>query len=124
MFGRPGTYGNPGDFLEDNLFSNIPTFRGLPGESERERIERERARLDPFNRCLVYWRTPGHLCGVCGWFVSYYEDWEIDHKIPLFLGGTSDHDNLQLTHRFCNRSKGAAVPYYLDRLYRSAFNYW
>lgn len=35
---------------------------------------------------------------------------DIDHYIPLKLGGTNDRSNLRLLHSFCNRSKSAAHP--------------
>lgn len=43
------------------------------------------------------------ICGkpVCAWQIS------IDHIIPLSKGGTNDEGNLQLTHEFCNKAKGA-----------------
>jgi 5-methylcytosine-specific restriction endonuclease McrA len=35
---------------------------------------------------------------------------EVDHIIPIALGGTNAKHNLQLLCRFCNRSKGAKHP--------------
>lgn len=36
--------------------------------------------------------------------------YEIDHVMPLFLGGSNGPDNIQLLCRRCNRSKGAMHP--------------
>ena len=36
--------------------------------------------------------------------------WEIDHKLPLSLGGLSTEENLQLTHALCNKRKGNMGP--------------
>jgi 5-methylcytosine-specific restriction endonuclease McrA len=35
------------------------------------------------------------------------EDTELDHIVPLSIGGSNQRSNLQLVHRQCNRSKGA-----------------
>lgn len=37
---------------------------------------------------------------------------EIDHHIPLALGGSNDRGNLRLLHRKCNREKAARDPAY------------
>ena len=54
-------------------------------------------------------------CAICGKLVdkslkkgSDYSP-EVDHIIPVAKGGTSDIDNLQLTHRICNRQKSDKV---------------
>lgn len=52
-------------------------------------------------------------CYLCGNDIDYTlkspDPWsfEIDHIIPLTLGGTDDLDNLGPSHRQCNRNKGA-----------------
>ena len=48
-------------------------------------------------------------CGVCLCYDDEYEDdnVEIDHKLPISKGGTSDFDNLQATCGHCNARKGA-----------------
>lgn len=51
------------------------------------------------------------VCALCGNIVDKNlpagHPWsaEIDHKIPVSRGGSSDLENLQLTHRKCNRAK-------------------
>lgn len=51
-------------------------------------------------------------CAICGGLVDKTlpagSDFspEIDHIIPVSKNGLSDIDNLQLTHRICNRQKG------------------
>jgi 5-methylcytosine-specific restriction endonuclease McrA len=34
-------------------------------------------------------------------------EFEVDHVRPIAKGGRHSEDNLQLTHRRCNRKKGA-----------------
>lgn len=48
----------------------------------------------------------GAVCAACG----CAENPEIDHILPLALGGGSTRDNLQVLCRPCNRSKGAKHP--------------
>lgn len=47
------------------------------------------------------------LCGICKEVVEGAFD--IDHIVPLSLGGAHSQENLQLTHPFCNRSKGNRI---------------
>ena len=47
------------------------------------------------------------ICRICNEFID--DAFDIDHKIPLSRGGEHEVSNLQLTHRFCNRSKGAKM---------------
>ncbi len=47
------------------------------------------------------------LCGICRQTVD--DKFEIDHIKPLSKGGLHDQSNLQLTHQFCNRSKGNKI---------------
>lgn len=56
-------------------------------------------------------------CGVCGNFVDVTlaagspMSPELDEIVPVSRGGSPyDIDNLQLTHRVCNRRKGAQMP--------------
>lgn len=46
------------------------------------------------------------LCGFCGEVVDP-DQMDVDHHIPLSLGGTNEEANLRPTHRRCNRSQGA-----------------
>ena len=46
-------------------------------------------------------------CAVCGQRIESVDDAEVDHQTPYAAGGPTNLSNAQLTHRFCNRSKGA-----------------
>jgi 5-methylcytosine-specific restriction endonuclease McrA len=37
-------------------------------------------------------------------------DVDIDHKIPVWKGGTNDIENLQFMHPACNNAKGGREP--------------
>ena len=45
-------------------------------------------------------------CALCGNTIVGIEDAHVDHKIPFSLGGATEPSNAQLTHKFCNQSKG------------------
>ncbi|MGV8984281.1 HNH endonuclease, partial [Clostridium sp.] len=49
------------------------------------------------------------ICGICNQKMLTIEDTEIDHIKPFSEGGTTEIDNAQLTHIYCNRSKGNKV---------------
>lgn len=64
-------------------------------KAERKRVRRHRiAERDNWT------------CGICGDHIEV-ADLHIDHKFPVSLGGTSDPENLQATHSWCNLAKGA-----------------
>jgi 5-methylcytosine-specific restriction endonuclease McrA len=53
----------------------------------------------------------GTACGLCGLPTSIDGDdpTEVDHITPVNRGGRDDLDNLQLSHRSCNRSKADRI---------------
>lgn len=55
------------------------------------------------DRRAIYNRNKGR-CAICGKFVPY-EEFTIDHIIPLAKGGTNGLDNLQCAHEWCNYIK-------------------
>jgi 5-methylcytosine-specific restriction endonuclease McrA len=64
-------------------------------QRERKRVKRHRIA-----------DRDGWLCGICGDPIQP-ADLHIDHIKPVSKGGTSDPENLQATHSWCNISKGA-----------------
>ncbi len=48
------------------------------------------------------------MCPCCG--DSLGEDYHMDHKIPLALGGSNVDDNIQLLRPLCNAKKGVSHP--------------
>jgi 5-methylcytosine-specific restriction protein A len=45
------------------------------------------------------------LCAACTQKIDAGKAWDIDHIVPLALGGTNAADNLQILCRPCHRSK-------------------
>lgn len=48
-------------------------------------------------------------CNICSQNINEIDDAEVDHVIPFSKGGKTIIENAQITHRFCNRSKGSKI---------------
>lgn len=90
---------------------------GQPDSPTRPQRAR-RQKMSPARRSRVFDRD-GHQCTACGWTTE--DPWpegcrsmclEIDHVIPLALGGTNDIANLQTLCSLCNRAKGVQVEWH------------
>jgi hypothetical protein len=104
-------------------FGSFPDFKKLyarhhSGEITREKLIRlaktntrpAREPISPRIRALVLKRD-GSKCVTCGRHaknLKTQETLEVDHRIPVIDGGTSDMENLQIKCSKCNRGKGAA----------------
>ena len=74
-----------------------------------------RRSFTPAERIAVYNKSEGR-CAICGEFVSY-DEFTVDHIIPLAKGGDNKLNNLQCACRVCNRIKQDILPEdLLDRL--------
>ena len=66
---------------------------------------------EPWTREEIIKRDNG-ICQICGLPIYDYDDSpnrlkpEIDHIVPISVGGADKADNLRLTHAFCNQHKG------------------
>lgn len=47
-------------------------------------------------------------CACCG--LPLGDDYHLDHRMPLALGGSNTDDNIQLLRKLCNLQKGAKHP--------------
>jgi len=45
------------------------------------------------------------LCGLCQSKISVGKSWDIDHILPLALGGTNEPTNLQILCKPCHKAK-------------------
>jgi 5-methylcytosine-specific restriction endonuclease McrA len=49
----------------------------------------------------------GGLCHLCEGAIQAGQTWDVDHVIPLALGGTNDTSNLRPAHSRCHRGIGS-----------------
>jgi 5-methylcytosine-specific restriction endonuclease McrA len=45
------------------------------------------------------------VCSLCNGRIQAVEAWEIEHTIPVAMGGTDDAENLTVVHVKCHRAK-------------------
>ena len=88
-----------------NGFTMIPLVNSLLGSAEEPEGKNgiSRKGFSAEIRNDVYERTQGK-CALCGKFVRF-DQFTIDHIIPLAKGGTNDRNNLQCTCKRCNAMK-------------------
>jgi 5-methylcytosine-specific restriction endonuclease McrA len=58
-----------------------------------------------FHLRLGVFRRDGYQCRHCG-CVARADELEVDHIVPVSLGGADEPENLQTLCRPCNRRKG------------------
>ena len=51
-------------------------------------------------------KNQNNICPVSGSEIYFGDEIEVDHIVPLAIGGKDDHDNLQILHKDVNRKKG------------------
>lgn len=88
-----------------NGFTMIPLVDSLLGPAKEPEGKNDISRkgFSAEIRNDVYERTQGK-CALCGKFVRF-DQFTIDHIIPLAKGGTNDRNNLQCTCKRCNAMK-------------------
>jgi hypothetical protein len=52
-------------------------------------------------------KQQGNLCAISGTPIFLGDEIEVDHRTALAIGGADSKENLQITHKDSNRSKGA-----------------
>lgn len=66
-----------------------------------------RRSLSPTARLRIFQEHRG-VCDICGDLIDgVREPWDLDHRIPLALGGDDTDDNLRPVHGRCHRGKGS-----------------
>lgn len=87
--------------------SNNPDKKRVHRENRRAR-ERDAGGRMSADIVSVLMEKQKCQCVVCKKDIA--KKYEIDHVVPLILGGSNDDDNLQLLCVTCNRSKGKKHP--------------
>jgi 5-methylcytosine-specific restriction enzyme A len=65
-----------------------------------------RRTLSTAERLALFLKARGQ-CQACGWRLAPGMRWEVDHVVPLALGGRDMLDNLQVLCRACHAGKTA-----------------
>ncbi len=73
-------------------------------QARREALKANSPRIEKIDRAYVIARDRS-VCHICGRKVT--RRIELDHLVPLSKGGAHTHDNLAVSHRSCNASRGA-----------------
>lgn len=97
----------------------------LPSKAEIRAANRKRTRRQPIERdvrAAVWARTNGH-CWYCGSKTNPFDDFAIDHVIPVSAGGSNEHSNLVPSCRTCN-SRKQARPVEELRRFMSGGAFW
>lgn len=66
-----------------------------------------RRSLSPTRRLAIFLAADG-LCHLCGQRIQVGERWDVEHPIPLALGGADDESNMSPAHVKCHAGKSAA----------------
>ena len=82
--------------------------KGKPSENKDDLFNRPQRRktFSTSFRLSLFLKRKG-LCSICSLKIDAGKSWDIDHILPLALGGTNDLENLQILCRSCHRSKTA-----------------
>lgn len=67
----------------------------------------QRPKVSKVKRKRVYKRDKG-ICAYCGSHVSF-DDFDIDHIVPLAKGGNNEDSNLTVSCHHCNRKKHISI---------------
>jgi uncharacterized protein with ParB-like and HNH nuclease domain len=86
----------------NKFFSEVEKFKQRYTIVQRKIVLTETEKFD-----LI--RKQGGLCGISKVPVFLGDDIEVDHQIPISKGGADSIDNLQITHKEENRSKGSKI---------------
>ena len=78
-----------------------PRSKQTSGDASLRRSISKKERAEIFNE-------RNGKCHICGQKIHPQEKWDIEHIIPLSLGGADSGENLDLAHQSCHRDKTKA----------------
>jgi 5-methylcytosine-specific restriction endonuclease McrA len=65
-----------------------------------------RRRLTDKERTAMFLAADG-CCHICGGRIQAGQAWEVEHRIPIALGGADDETNWSPAHKRCHATKSA-----------------
>jgi 5-methylcytosine-specific restriction endonuclease McrA len=113
----------PNNWLRDR---QVPAFLRLvvggeppPGLLEQVLPKRRKGALGR-ERLLQLEKSQLHRCALCGTVLVRASEPQVDHIVPLALGGGNSIDNLQLLCRRCNQGKAGVLGWIVGAQYVKA----
>ncbi|MEG4458194.1 GmrSD restriction endonuclease domain-containing protein [Microcoleus sp. N9_A1] len=94
---------NSENFTKDLFRSKAQNFYGKYAIKPRQTKLSEAEKLEKL-------KEQDNRCAISGSPLFIGDDIEVDHNIPLSIGGVDSIENLQITHRDSNRKKGSKPP--------------
>ena len=90
--------------------AKLKDFYIMPlGNDALDRVNKsKRRKFNPDERKIIYAKSKGR-CTLCGRFMNF-DDFTVDHIVPLSKGGSNNINNLQATCRVCNNIKQDILP--------------
>lgn len=64
----------------------------------------KRRRLTDLQRLAVFEKARGR-CSLCKLKIQVGQKWEVEHRIPLAMGGADDETNMAPAHKACHSTK-------------------
>lgn len=92
----------------DKLHKATKKLKGFQVMNIDEHTKVKRKQFTVAERTTIYNRNKGR-CAICGRFVPY-DEFTVDHIIPLAKGGNNDLNNLQCACKVCNLIKQDILP--------------
>ena len=89
--------------------SSRRTLKGKASAEQTDETITRTARRPTFStsfRLTLFLKRKG-ICTACAQKIEAGKAWDIDHILPLALGGTNEPDNLQILCRSCHKTKTA-----------------
>ncbi|MHC5937282.1 HNH endonuclease, partial [Nostoc sp.] len=91
---------NLDNFSKELFLSQVQDFH------TKYSVENRRAKLSEGEKVEML-KEQGNCCAISGAILFIGDDIEVDHNVPLSIGGTDSKENFQIVHKDSNRSKGA-----------------
>lgn len=94
--------------LKAAWFAANPEAKRIADQNRRARQRAAGGKLSPGLTEKLFKLQRGKCA--CGCKQPLGDDYHMDHRMPLVLGGTNTDDNMQLLRKRCNLKKGAKHP--------------
>ena len=72
-------------------------------------VDKRQAKLSEADKFEML-KEQGNRCAISGTPLFIGDEIEVDHNVPISIGGVDSIENLQITHKDSNRKKGAKPP--------------